>query len=171
MECSELKDVWRKLQLDRLAFRHTCGMLGKVGLVVGIFSGLFLIETHFDANPVLCDDLCFQGLFNRTRRQPAVQTKDEPSNTTPASAGPSSSVLLSFPPPQAPLSSNIVHTHPLSYTSPHPTSMIYPSLHPPPYFFPPHPMRPPLQYHHPTSNVIGTSSHFYDNPHLMQTQN
>ncbi|KAI0245976.1 hypothetical protein BJV78DRAFT_1258732 [Lactifluus subvellereus] len=129
------------------------------------------IETHFNANPVLCDDLCFEGLFNRTRRQPAVQTKDEPSNTTPASAGPSSSVLLSFPPPQVPLSSNIVNTHPLSYTSPHLTSMIYPSLHPPPYFFPPHPMRPPLPYHHPTSNVIGTSSHFYDSPHLMQTQN
>jgi hypothetical protein len=66
------------------------------------------------------------------------------------------------------LSSNIVNIHPFSYTSSHPT-MIPPSLHPP--FFPPlHPMHPPLPYHCPTSTSIGISSHFHQNPHLMQNQ-
>jgi hypothetical protein len=61
------------------------------------------INAHFDANPILHDDLHCEGIFNWTRRQPAVQTKDETSNMTPAAdTRPSSS--LSLPPPLAPLS-------------------------------------------------------------------
>ncbi|KAI0252589.1 hypothetical protein BJV78DRAFT_323116 [Lactifluus subvellereus] len=42
-ECGELQRVWRKLELERLAFRHRSGILGTVRLVAGIISGLFII--------------------------------------------------------------------------------------------------------------------------------
>ena len=130
------------------------------------------INVHFNANPILHDNLCFEGIFNWTRRWPAVQTEDETLNTTPAaSAGLLSSVLLFLPPPLAPLSSNIVNTHLFSYTSSHPTSMIHPSLHPCPSFYPPHPVHPTLPYspyHHPTSNVMSINPYSHYNSHLMQ---
>lgn len=109
------------------------------------------INSHFDANPVLREDSRFEGIFNRTRRRPAMQT--EPEDGTSNSAGPSH-LPPSLPPPRTPLSSNIVNIHPFSYTSPHPAGMI------PPSFFPPHP---PLPYHHPSFN-----SHFHHNPHSIQ---
>jgi hypothetical protein len=87
------------------------------------------ITAHFKANPILHDDLRFEGIFNWTRRWPAVQTEEENSNTTATSAGPSSSVPLSLPPPPTPLSSNIVNTHSYLYIS-QPASIIHPSLHP-----------------------------------------
>ncbi|KAF9457909.1 hypothetical protein BDZ94DRAFT_1135139, partial [Collybia nuda] len=49
------------------------------------------IVACFDADPMLCEDPRFEGLFNRTRRRPA-QTDGEGPNTLPSnSAGPSSS--------------------------------------------------------------------------------
>ncbi|KAI9454068.1 hypothetical protein BJY52DRAFT_1095640, partial [Lactarius psammicola] len=56
------------------------------------------INAHFDANPTLRDDSRFEGIFNRTRRRPAMQADKTP-DTTQASAGPSTSVPLSIPPP------------------------------------------------------------------------
>jgi hypothetical protein len=41
-ECDELKDVWRELELERLAFRLRSGM-GMVRPIAGITSGLFVI--------------------------------------------------------------------------------------------------------------------------------
>ena len=87
------------------------------------------INTHFDANPILRDDSRFEGIFNRTRRRPAMQTEDG------TSAGPSSMSSHLLPPPLAPLS-NIVNIHPFSYTSHPSTSMIPPSFFPPPYHYP-----------------------------------
>ena len=91
------------------------------------------INSHFDANPVLREDSRFEGIFNRTRRWPAMQTENETSNF----AGPSSHQPLS---PLAPLSLNIVNIHP--FTSPHPTGINSSSFQ----VFPPHPTRihPPL---------------------------
>jgi hypothetical protein len=87
------------------------------------------ISTHFDANPILRDDSRFEGIFNRTRRRPAMQTEGETSNTTgptpalPAfGAGPSSSAPPAPPPP---LSSNIVNTHHFLYTSPDSAALPY----------------------------------------------
>ena len=104
------------------------------------------INAHFNANPVLRDDLRFGGLFNRTR-WPMQQTEDETSNmTTAASSRPS--VPLSFPPPPAPLSSNIVNTHLFSGTSHPSTSMIrVDQVYPPyPYVLPLYPTQPPLPH-------------------------
>ena len=93
------------------------------------------INSHFNANPVLREDSRFEGIFNRTRRRPALHTENETSNF----AGPSESSHqpLSL---LAPLSSNIVNIHP--FTSPHPTGINPSSFQ----VFPPHPTRihPPL---------------------------
>ena len=121
------------------------------------------INAQFDANPVLHDDSRFEGMFNRTRKWPAMQTEatEDPTFTQ---AGPSSSVPLSQPPLLALLSSNIVNSHSFLYTSLHPGPSSSPS------FFPFHPMHTPLPYHHPTSNAdYVTNSHSHYNPYSTQS--
>ncbi|KAH9017432.1 hypothetical protein EDB85DRAFT_2155181 [Lactarius pseudohatsudake] len=69
------------------------------------------INAHFDSYPILRDDPCFEGIFNRLRRWPTLQTEDETLNMNPtASVRPSASVPMPIPPLPAPLSSNIVNT-------------------------------------------------------------
>ena len=118
------------------------------------------INTRFDANPVLRDDLRFEGMFNQTRKRPAMQTED-PTSTQ---AGPSLSIPLSQPPLPALLSSNIVNSHSFLYTSLHPGPSSSPS------FFPFHPMHAPLPYHHHTSNAdYVINSHSHHNPYSTQS--